>query len=261
MWADSLDLGAIRPAELIAAIPAMLDRFGRIEFGPDGIAIINGAPMGGLRLVAGQHMTAGATYALVVEERESDGDIDHDAVFLSIEELTSERVAVLTVTPKKHQEPILKSWEVLNPRKSTSVRFTQTQDIEPPQSLDLEIDPMRLDSDGPTPPVTLNVKLAKLQADLSIWMTEPSAIRYEAELAGERTVNVSGFFGFVKVTVFKKIISLFVSAVLRSWNEASCRAYKAEPVELIWQLTIGQLAATPKRHVQELIEEMLTAQQ
>ena len=260
MWADNLDLGAVRPAELIAAIPAMLERFARIEFGPDGIALIDGTPMGGLRLLAGQHMTAGATYALVVDERESDGDIDHDAVFLSIEEFSSERVAVLTVTPKKHQEPILKSWEVLNPGRSTSVRFTQTQDIEPPQSLDLEIDPMRLGSDVPTPPVTLNVKLAKLQADLSIWMTEPNVMRYEAELAGDRAVNVSGFFGFVKITVFKKIIALFVSAVLRSWNQAACRAYKAEPVELIWQLTIGQLARTPKRHVQELIDEMLAAQ-
>ena len=53
---------------LRALVPSLLRRWRALEFGADGVAVVDGARHPGLRLGAGRHPSAGAVYRLHIEE-------------------------------------------------------------------------------------------------------------------------------------------------------------------------------------------------
>lgn len=255
MWTDTLDLGNVRPLALIDAVPGLLQRLAAVRFSPGGEALVDGAPLAGLRLVSGEHFRAGAAYALVVEDIEADGDVDHDAVFVSIEAFDTSQLVVLVVTPKKHAPPEQRRLTIADPTAPSRLVYSQSQTdgTGHTSTLHLDVDIAALRA-GRNEVATLDMAALNIHAELTLGLRGQTTVAYTGRyVSGEP----AGTFAGLKKKATEKAVEMYLHALLKGWKQAA--GATSDPATLLWTRTIGRLAIAPKKQVVRFIEETLAA--
>lgn len=253
MWKGTVQLGKVPLDQLAESLPLLLAKLARIEFAPNGQAIVDAQPLDGLTLLAGSHMMAGAAYGLVLEATE---DTNQKLVFAAIEEASADRFAII-VTSDDPRDSIDQRWEIETPAMPTRLRLTTVQDSTKTSSLiDLDINLAELVNPHASDPISANLKTRTHDGWLSLRFTSRSELSYRAGLSNGAHCDFDQFTNRVRHTLTHLTVKAWIHGAAAVLRHVSKRAGN-DPGAMLWQMTIGELAADPSRTLRQRLDQVV----
>lgn len=251
MWSGSLDLGRISLAQLGAALPTFIERLADIEFDSDGIALVNGLSCPGLRLLSGQHLEAMATYAIVLAEQ----DRPQKLTVATIDEASDDRL-VIVFTESDSQHSTDQRWELQDLTGAGRLRISCMQSTMKNDNVtylfDLDADLVGLRKGTGPDPVQITASLGKHRCWMALGPEVHGRVPYRA---GPTSARSAGLLTNAKAKLEGGVVKVWLGSIAAVLRHAT-KNVAGDAEEVLWHLTIGQLAPKLERPVRKQLARL-----